>query len=114
VVQDRQRLIHMPPDKSLQPTPGSVVRPLNVMRIVFGILSFCAAGLLTFWLVPVVDQVVLGYLLQDQSVGFSLMQFGPVHLYEGHICILAAVLVLFVIAFIGAGIYAFTSRDTKG
>ena len=79
------------------------------MRFIFGVLSFGAAGLLTFCLVPVVDQVVLGYLFQGQSAGFSLMQFGPIHLYEGHICILAAVLALFVIAFTVAGIYAFAS-----
>jgi hypothetical protein len=75
------------------------------MRVIFGILSFCAAGLLAFWLVPVVDQIVLGYLLRDQSVGFSLMQFGPVHLYEGHICICAAVIALLMLALIVAGIY---------
>jgi hypothetical protein len=82
------------------------------MRIIFGILSFGAAGLLAFWLVPIVDQVVLGYLLQGQSAGFSLMQLGPIHLYEGHICICAAVVALLVLALIFAGIYAFTSRDT--
>jgi len=80
------------------------------MRIIFGILSFCVAGLLTFCIVPVVHQVVLPYLLADQKVGFSLMQLGPIQLYEPQICILAAVLVLFDITIIVAGFYAFTSR----
>ena len=82
------------------------------MRFIFGILSFCVAGCLTFLLIPVVHQVVIPYLLHGAGVPFSLMQLGPVHLYEGHICICAAVLALFVVALIISGIYAFTSRDT--
>ena len=81
------------------------------MRTLFGILSFGAAGLLAMPVTLMVRDVVLPYLLQGQSTGFSLMQLGPIHLYEPHICILTAVLVLFVIALIVTGICAFTSRE---
>jgi hypothetical protein len=83
------------------------------MRITFGILSFCAAGLLAFCLVPVMHQVVIPYLLHGAGYPFPLMQFGPIHLYEGHICICAAVLALFDVALIIVGIYAFTSVTFK-
>ena len=78
------------------------------MRIIFGILSFGAAGLLAMAVTVMVQEVVLPYLLQGQSTGFSLMRLGPIHFYEPQICILAAVLALLVIALIVAGIYAFT------
>ena len=83
------------------------------MRIIFGILSFCAAGLLACHVVPMMQQLVLPYWLQGKSGGgFIQIGFGPLQLSEPQICIFEAVLALLVIALIVVGIYAFTSRDT--
>jgi hypothetical protein len=83
------------------------------MRIIFGILSFCAAGLLAYHVVPVVRQIVIPYWLQGKSSGgFIQMQLGPFLLSEPQICILATVLALLVIALIVASLYAFTTQDT--
>ena len=86
---------------------------MHVMRIIFGILSFCTAGLLAYQLVPMMQQLVLPYWLQGKSSGGLIqMQLGPFTLEEPQICIFGAVLALIVIALIVAGSYAFTSRHT--
>ena len=83
------------------------------MRIIFGILSFCAAGLLACQVVPMMQQIVIPYCFQGKSGGGLIqMGIGPLQLSEPQICIFAAVLALVVIALIIVGIYAFTSEDT--
>ena len=83
------------------------------MRIIFGILSFCTAGLLACHVVLQMQQLVIPYWFQGKSGGgFVQMGFGPIQLNEPQICIFEAVLALLVIALIIAGIYAFRSRDT--
>ena len=82
------------------------------MRIIFGILSFCAAGLLACQIVPAMDQLVLPYLLLGKRSGYLQMQLGPFPINEAQICILEGVLALLALGFIFAGIYAITPRDT--
>jgi hypothetical protein len=84
------------------------------MRIIFGILSFGAAALLAFHIVPVVRHVVMPYWRQrgQGRVEVVEMQLGPFSLSEPQVCIFEAVLALLVVGFIVAGIYAFASRHT--
>ena len=83
------------------------------MRIIFGILSFCAAGLLACHVVPMVQQFVLPCWLRGKcGGGFIQMGFGPIQLEGAQICIFEAALALLVIALIVVGTYVFTSRDT--
>ncbi len=84
----------------------------DTKSVTFGILSFCAAGLLAFHVVPMMHQLVIPYWFQGQSSGgYIQFGFGPLQLSEPQMCVFEAVLALLVIALIVAGIHAFKSRD---
>ena len=85
-----------------------------MMRLIFGILSFCTAGLLAYHISPSVQQLLIPCWLKGKSSGGLIqLQYGPFLLGEPQICMLFAGLVLFVIVLTVAGIYAFTSRDGR-
>ena len=82
------------------------------MRIIFGILSFCTAGLLAYYISPSVQQVLIPYWLQGKSSGGLIqMQLGPFLLDEPQICIFIAVLALLPIALLFVGIHALRPHD---
>jgi len=80
------------------------------MRIFFGITSLIAAGLLAFGLTPIVRQIVIPYLLNGPGVPFSVIQFGSIKLYEGHICLVAALVVVLIVVLVAIAVNEFTPQ----
>jgi hypothetical protein len=82
------------------------------MRILFGILSFGAAALLAFHIVPVTRHVVLPFLRDrgKERLEVRELQLGPFSLSEPQVCVFEGVLALLVLGLIVFGIYAFTAR----
>lgn len=85
------------------------------MRNIFGILNFCAAGLLACHIVPAIRRHVIPYWFQGKSGGgFVQIQLGPFILSDPQICIFEMALTSLFIAPIVAGSYEFTSGEAGG